>query len=266
LQATFHLRTDEFHCRIGNFMTEPLSLLIIAAAFIVGGAVKGLAGLGLPVITVAVLTFAFGLPNAMALMLIPGLIANFWQALGPYFWPALKRISIFLVPSLFTIWFGTGLLVTLDSAWLVTLLGLILSIYAITGISGFSLTIPATKEKFIGPVFGLLNGITTGMTGVTSTPSVIYLNGLGMKREMFIQSMGLLFLISYVVLTASMWLRGLINVEIGGLSLFAAIPALIGMWIGRVLRQRTSESGFKRIFYWVLLLIGVYLIVRAVWS
>jgi uncharacterized membrane protein YfcA len=38
------------------------------------------------------------------------------------------------------------------------------------------------------------------------------------------------------------------------------------MWIGRVLRQRTSESGFKRIFYRVLLLIGVYLIVRAVWS
>lgn len=248
-----------------NFMTEPLSLIIIAVAFVLGGMVKGVAGLGLPVITVAVLTFAFGLPSAMGLMVVPGLMANAWQALGPNFWPALKRISVFLVPSLFTIWFGTGLLVTLNSSWLVAMLGIILSIYAIIGISGFSVTIPPAKERFIGPVFGLVNGITTGMTGVTSTPSVIYLNGLGMKREMFIQSMGLLFLISYVVLTASLWMRGLVTMEIGGLSLFAAVPALIGMWIGRWLRFRTSEASFKRLFYRVLLLIGLYLIVRAVW-
>ena len=246
-------------------MSDPLSLLILAAAFIAGGTVKGLAGLGMPVITVAVLTFAFGLPSAMGLMIIPGLTANFWQALGPHFWPALKRISIFLVPSLFTIWFGTGLLITLDSSWLVAMLGIILSIYAITGISGFSVTIPANREQFIGPVFGLINGITTGMTGVTSTPSVIYLNGLGMKREMFIQSMGLLFLISYVVLTISLWMRGLVTVEIGALSLYAAVPAMMGMWVGRWLRLRTSESGFKRIFFRVLLLIGLYLIARAVW-
>ena len=246
-------------------MTEPLSLFIIAVAFIVGGAVKGLAGLGLPVVTVAVLTFAFGLPNAMALMIVPGLMANFWQAFGPYFWPALKRIVVFLIPSLFTIWFGTGLLVTLDSSWLVAMLGAILSVYAITGISGFSVTVPPKKEKIIGPIFGLVNGITTGLTGVTSTPSVIYVNGLGMKREMFIQSLGLLFLISYVVLTASLWLRGLVTVELGGLSFAAAVPALIGMWIGRSLRLKTSEASFKRIFYRVLLGIGLYLIVRAIW-
>lgn len=224
---------------------------------------KGLAGLGLPVITVAVLTFAFGLPNAMALTIAPGLVANLWQAVsGGYLIAALKRIAIFLVPSLFTIWFGTGLLVTLDSDWLVVMLGVILTIYATIGISGFSVTIPLRKEKWIGPVFGAVNGITTGMTGVTSTPSVIYVNGLGMKREMFIQSLGLLFLISYFVLTGSLWLRGLLNVEVGTLSLVACIPTLAGMALGRFLRKRTSEAGFRRLFFRILLVLGVYLILR----
>lgn len=245
-------------------MTDPISLAVIFGAFLVGGSVKGLAGLGMPVITVAVLTFAFGLPNAMALMVAPGLIANLWQAVsGGHATAAMRRIAIFLVPSLFTIWFGTGLLVTLDADWLVALLGIILSLYAITGISGFSLTIPRDREWWIGPIFGAVNGVTTGMTGVTSTPSVIYMNGLGMQRDMFIQALGLLFLISYVVLSLSLWLRGLLDMEVGALTLFACVPAMAGMALGRALRQRTSEAGFKRLFFRMLLAIGLYLIARA---
>lgn len=246
-------------------MTDPLSLFIIFTAFLTGGTIKGLAGLGLPVITVAVLTFAFGLPNAMALTIAPGLIANLWQAIsGGYLRAAFKRIAVFLVPSLFTIWFGTGLLISLDSDWLIVMLGLILMVYAAIGISGFSVTIPPRQENWIGPVFGAVNGVTTGMTGVTSTPSVIYVNGLGMKREMFIQALGLLFLTSYIVLTASFWIRGLMDLEVGTLSVFACIPTLVGMTLGRFLRSRTSEAGFRRLFYRVLLLVGIYLVARAV--
>ncbi len=259
----FHHRTKI----IFSSLTDPASILIIAIAFLIGGLVKGTAGLGLPVITVAVLTFAFGLPIAMALMLLPGLVSNAYQALaGPHLTPALKRIAVFLLPSLCTIWFGTGLLTTLDGKWLVVILGAILTAYALIGISGYSITIPREKERFIGPVFGAVNGVTTGMTGVTSTPSVIYLNGLGMAREMFIQSMGLLFFISYVVLTLSFWARDLVDFENATLSAFAVLPTMAGIWLGQKLRHRTTEASFKRLFYRVLLVIGLYLILRSLFS
>lgn len=245
-------------------MTDPTSLAIIAAAFMIGGAVKGLAGLGLPVITVAVLTSVFGLQTAMALMVMPGLIANSWQALtGGYMIPAFRRIASFLVPSLVTIWFGTGLLVALDSDWLVIILGVILAIYALTGVLGVTMRVPSSREYWFGPVFGAINGVTTGMSGVASTPSVIYLNGLGMPREMFIQAFGLLFLMSYVVLTASLWFRGIVGFEVGAISFVATAPTLFGMWIGRQLRFRTSESVFRRCFFWILLAIA-FLIVSQV--
>ena len=246
-------------------MTDPLSLAIITFAFLAGGFVKGIAGLGLPIVTVAILTFAFGLQNAMALMVAPGLLSNAWQAVsGSQTVPALKRISPFMLPSLLTIWLGTGLLVTLDSSYAVVMLGIILLIYSITGISGFSVDIPPRHERWVGPGFGMVCGVTTGMTGVTSTPSVIYLNGLGMAREMFIQAMGLHFCISYIVLTIALWMRGLLNLEIGILTLLAVIPTIGGQWIGRKLRLKTSETGFKWIFYRVLFAMAIYLIFRAV--
>ncbi|MEL7401002.1 MAG: sulfite exporter TauE/SafE family protein, partial [Pseudomonadota bacterium] len=108
-------------------MTDPLSLAIIAFAFITGGFVKGAAGLGLPVITVAVLASVFGLKSAMALMVVPGIVTNFWQATtGGKAADVMRRIAIFHLPSLVTIWFGTGLLIVLDGAYLVMALGFIL--------------------------------------------------------------------------------------------------------------------------------------------
>ena len=43
----------------------------IVATFFVAVAVKGVIGLGLPTISLALLTLAFDLPQAMVLMLIP---------------------------------------------------------------------------------------------------------------------------------------------------------------------------------------------------
>ncbi|MFD0917496.1 sulfite exporter TauE/SafE family protein [Pseudahrensia aquimaris] len=244
-------------------MTDPSSILIISMAFVFGGFVKGAAGLGMPVITVAILAFVFNLPSAMALMLIPGLATNAIQAVaGPDWRGMLKRIAPFLIPSLFTIWFGTGLLVTIDNSILIIMLGVILLIYAVIGLAGFTMQIPPVRELWIGPVFGAVNGVFTGLTGVTSTPSVIYLNGLGLAREHMVQAMGLLFLISYIVLTACLFIRGLVTPTVGAMSAFAMLPALVGLGIGTFMRKRMSEKRFKKVFYVVLIGLGLYLITR----
>src|SRR3546814_14310517 len=51
-----------------------------AGTFILGGAVNGVVGFGLPTVSLALLTVAFGLPQAMALMLAPAFVSNVWQA------------------------------------------------------------------------------------------------------------------------------------------------------------------------------------------
>lgn len=240
-----------------------MSLAIIALAFVAGGFVKGFAGMGLPLVTVAALTFAFGLPVAVMLMVVPGLVTNLWQALGgSQTRAAMRRIWPFLVACCAFVWFGTGILVSFDADTLVVGLGVLLTTYAAVSIAGVRLAVPAAQEWWMGPACGAINGVACGVTGITSVPSVLYVNGLGMPRERMIQAMGMLFGLSYVAISAALWLRGTLNVEVGTLSVLAVLPALAGMWLGRRARFATSEAGFKRAFNWLLLAIGVYLVVR----
>ncbi len=244
---------------------DPFTIAIVTVAFLLGGIVKGIAGMGLPLVTVAVLTFFFDLPTAMAFMLVPGLVANFWQSLSGG--RVLKRalgIWTLLVPCLFTIWIGVVVLQTADNSTLILILGLVLAFYAAVSLANFRVDIPLRGRAIIAPIFGAVCGVTTGMTGVTSVPSVVYLNGIGLKRDAMIQSMGIFFFTSYVVLNACFYFLGLLTVELGLLSVYAVLPGLIGMEIGKRLRARTSEEQFRRIFLITLLAIALYMIVRSV--
>ncbi len=60
---------------MGNVET----LAIVAAAFVLAGFVKGVIGMGLPTVSLALLAIALGLKEAMALMLIPSFVTNVWQ-------------------------------------------------------------------------------------------------------------------------------------------------------------------------------------------
>ncbi len=56
--------------------------LITAAIFLLGGAVKGTVGFGLPLVSITLLTPFYGLVDAIGLMVIPAVVTNFWQALA----------------------------------------------------------------------------------------------------------------------------------------------------------------------------------------
>ena len=63
-------------------MQDPVTLTVVALTFLLAGLVKGVIGLGLPTISLALLTAALGLPQAMALLLVPSFVTNLWQAVA----------------------------------------------------------------------------------------------------------------------------------------------------------------------------------------
>ena len=53
--------------------------LFCAAVFIAAGIVKGVVGLGLPTLSMALLALAMALAQAAALLILPSLVTNVWQ-------------------------------------------------------------------------------------------------------------------------------------------------------------------------------------------
>ena len=75
-------------------------IFAITGTFLVAGTVKGVIGLGLPTISLAILTVAFGLSEGMALLLVPSFVTNFWQAFaGRHTRVILRRLFPFLFSS-----------------------------------------------------------------------------------------------------------------------------------------------------------------------
>jgi uncharacterized membrane protein YfcA len=82
-------------------------LLLAAGAFFVAGFVKGVIGLGLPTVSLALLSLGMALPAAVQIMVVPTLVTNVWQALiGDGFGRLVRRFRVLLLATAAGVWIG----------------------------------------------------------------------------------------------------------------------------------------------------------------
>jgi len=240
------------------------SVILILATFLLAGLVKGIIGLGLPTVSLAILTLIFDLPSAMVLLLVPSFVTNLWQALsGDNARLILRRSWPFLLAAMLSIWIGAQALRHIELSLLSALLGALLAAYAIASLSGLRFTISRRQAGWAGPLLGSVNGVLTGMTGSFVVPGVIYLQALGFDRDALVQAMGMLFALSTLALALALKRIDLLNLEQGILSTLALLPAIAGMMLGRRIRSRISEPRFRKIFFTSLLALAAYIIMVA---
>ena len=128
-------------------MFDAFTILAVAGTFLLAGAVKGVIGLGLPTVSLALLTVAIGLPEAMNLLLVPSLITNLWQAgVGGHGREVLRRLWPFLLTATATVWLGAGALTRVDLSLLSALLGLLLVVYAGISLAGFRFALSTPRR------------------------------------------------------------------------------------------------------------------------
>jgi uncharacterized membrane protein YfcA len=245
-------------------MTETGALILIGLTFLLAGGVKGVIGLGLPSVSLAILTATLGLHPAMALLVVPSLVTNVWQAVvGGNGVETVKRIWPLLLFATVTVWVGAMTLHLVDVALLSALLGILVAIYSTISLLHPKVAIPRRWEPWAGPAAGAVNGVLTGMTGSFVFPGVLYLQAIGLPRDAFIQAMGMLFTVSTLALGIALRGNDLLTAELGAISAAAVVPAVIGMMIGQRLRKRMSETLFRRVFFVALLALGLYIVARS---
>lgn len=236
-------------------------LTVVAAIFVLAGMVKGIAGLGMPTVSLALLTVTLDMQTGMALLLVPTIVTNLWQAYaGGQTRLVLRQIWSFLLLACLTVWLGVHTLTLVDPDYLAGLLGGLLVIYSSLNLAGFRLSLSPDQARWGGPVTGVVNGVITGMTGSCVVPGVVYLQAIGLPRDALIQAMGMLFTSSTLALALALQSNDLLTTDQALLSTLALLPAVVGMWIGGRIRQQLSEAMFKRVFFIALLLLGLYIL------
>jgi len=235
-----------------------------AIAFVLAGFVKGVLGFGFPIVALIVLTLAIGLFDALAILIVPTIVTNVWQAIsGSHLGAIVRRMGVYIVCAALGILFTSRYLTVINVEFLIGLLGAVLFFFALSRLFDLKISVPRDKEPVLSVVLGTLNGAITGMTGSFMVPSVLYMQALGFSKDMLVQAMGVFFAISTLMMTISLGRNGLIDGESLKMSVLALIPAFAGVLAGRWTRDQIDEARFQKLFLFAVLVLGAYLVFRA---
>jgi uncharacterized membrane protein YfcA len=244
--------------------TLPIELIcLLVATFLGAGMVKGVTGMGLPTVAMGVLGATMSPLTAAAILIIPSFVTNAWQMLaGRDTLRLMRRLWAMMLCIVIGTFLGTRLLVVVDPVWSGRMLGLALIAYAAYALCLPTLSVPERLESWLSPVIGIVTGVLTGVTGVFTIPAVPYVQSLGLQKDELVQALGLSFTVSTVALAGGLLAHGAFRLDQLGLSLLAVVPALAGMWLGSIVRQKISPKTFRRCFLLFLIILGLELALR----
>ena len=235
-----------------------VQMLVIAGAFIVAGIAKGAIGMGMPPIVIGLMTFVFPLDQALAIMVLPTIVTNVWQAIyGGGFVRLLRRFWTMAAAAI------AGLVcvalsgVHLGSPRAFAWVGVLLVVYSLMALTAWRPAVSRRAERWANPVIGAASGAIVGFTGVAAVPFLPYMQSLDMDRHDLVQALGVMFLFLIGSLTLALAWQGAFHVDTTVSGVAAIVPTMIGVWLGQKGRHSASPETFRRIFIVGMLGLGL---------
>jgi uncharacterized protein len=247
-------------------MIDPL-LYLIAAAFLLAGFVKGTIGMGLPTVAMGLLAVTMQPSHALAIVIVPAIVTNIWQTfVGPYLRDIIRRLWPLMVGTVIGIWLNSGMLTGPYARYGAIVLGVLLVIYAIIGLSKFSFTVARSNEKWIGGVVGVITGVVSAATGVQVIPSMPFMQAIGLEKDELVQALGVFFTVATLALAFNLTAAGLLSAATALPGAVAMAAAFAGMFIGQSVRSRMEPETFRRWFLIAMIFLGIYLVGSTIYN
>ena len=240
-----------------------MSLVLAILALLLGGVMKGATGAGAPVIAAPALTMLFNVQTAVAILVVPNLLGNIWQA-----WSfrkdalPLRFLVLFAGGGFIGAVLGTWLLVVLAPETLSLLVAFAVIIYIVLRLGKPGWVLPqARAHSFSAPV-GMLGGLLQGATGISAPASITFLNAMRLPRPAFIGTIAIFFVAISSAQLPALWTVGLISSQTLGFGLLALVLILLAMPLGNWLGKRLPSRVFDLVLLTLLGLIALKILIE----
>ena len=230
-------------------------IILTTVVFFVAGIVKGSIGMGLPIVSITLLSFYASPRLAMTLIIIPTLVTNFLQ-----YYRSADRVDMvlsnkYLLVSLFVCTFSFSYFsFSLEQKTLSFLLGLVIFTFIIYRWTGFSLSFGQGFDKILQVVSGTIIGIAAGFTHIWAPTIAILLLIRKANRDKFVGLTGLYIFVGSLGLFSTHFFFDLLDSQIFIFSSLMIIPSIFGFLIGEKIRSFISEKFFEKLLLLFLLI------------
>lgn len=234
-----------------------------AASLAVAGLVKGIAGIGIPLVGVSLLSIVLTVPQAVALLPVPIIVANTWQTVaGGMFLATCRRYALLIAAMGVGTFAGGAMLSSVNPTLLTGVLGVVVLLFATAELARFRIRVPMQHQRLAGAAAGLVGGVLGGLSGIFGPPVIMFLASLELNKEAFVATISAIYLITGVLLGAMLASYGIASTRELAWSALATVPLFAGLAVGQFTRRLVSEALFRKVLMTLLLLIGLNMVRR----
>ena len=185
-------------------------LILIAAAFLLAGFVKGVIGLGLPTVSMGLLAVTMPPAQALAIVIVPAIVTNIWQTfVGPYLRDIMRRLWPLMVGTVIGIWLNAR---AADRPLCA------LRHHRARRAAGdlrhhrpqqvqLQRRAPRTRNGSAASSASI-TGVVSAATGVQVIPSMPFMQAIGMEKDELVQALGVFFTVATVALAFNLTAPG----------------------------------------------------------
>lgn len=239
-------------------------LLVISLALAAGGLMKGVTGMGLPLITVPIMAGFLGVERAVLTMVIPSTVLNFYQ-----FWThrdersAVPEVPRLLLAGAVGVTFGASVLYFATERALETTLAVWLIAYIVLRLLHPSFSLSQTARMRWSPLVGLSSGALQAATGISAPIIAPYVDSLRLRPRAYVFAVCVpfgAFAFSHFVVLVTI---GAYTQELLLQSVLAIVPAIAFIPVGVRLRRFITPQKFELIVRLTLLTMALRLLYGA---
>ncbi|MCY4333254.1 MAG: sulfite exporter TauE/SafE family protein [Litoreibacter sp.] len=243
-------------------------MITVMAAFAVAfaaGLVKGMVGFAMPAIMISGLASLMSPDLALAVLILPTLVANLAQALrqgGGAALASIKRFRLFMVVAAVLLVLSAQLYAVLSVELILIGIGAPIALFSLLQLSGWR---PRARQSVkLDLSVGAFAGFVGGLSGIWGPPTVAYLTAIDTPKQEQLRIQGVIYGLGAVLLFLAHLRSGVVQAPSMALSACLVIPAMLGMWAGFAVQDRVDQATFRKITLWVLLIAGANLVRRGV--
>ena len=235
---------------------------MIWAIFLLAGFTQGVSGFGSALVAMPLLTLFMDVQTAAPLCMLNGLVITLSLSLQLRRHIDWSRIRPLLIGCLPGIVFGLVVLKSISNNILRICLGMMIIGYAVYSLLG-KVQRPSKMSGVWAYIAGFWTGGFSSALGAGGPPTIIYVSLTGWANDEIKASLSIFFFISGIVTALGHAFSGLTTDLVLHEFVMGAPFTVIGILAGVHFYNRISQRYYIKIMLWILLVMGVTMLVRA---